>query len=140
MCVLIYDTSLVSILKALQIAGETLQKSPEAVPKFVVAFVEGEQYGSNGMALLRDAAKPLQVLGVTVYAVGIGNRLNRQELVTITESSEHIVNVTRFSDLLGQVEFIARLIGKKHLFSLTKKLRASVTVLKEGQKKDTESP
>lgn len=131
---------MISILKALQIAGETLQKSPEAVPKFVVAFVEGEQYGSNAMALLRDAAKPLQVLGVTVYAVGIGNRLNRQELITITESSEHIVNVTRFSDLLGQVEFIARLIGKKHLFSLTKKLRASVTVLKEGQKKDTESP
>lgn len=128
---------MISILKALQIAGETLQKSPQAVPKFVVAFVEGEQYGSNGMALLRDAAKPLQV---TVYAVGIGNRLNRQELVTITESSEHIVNVTRFSDLLGQVEFIARLIGKKHLFSLTKKLIASVTVLKEGQKKDTESP
>ena len=131
---------MISILKALEIADETLQKSPETVPKFVVAFVEGEQYGSNGMALLRDAAKPLQVLGVTVYAVGIGNRLNRQELVTITERSEHIVNVTRFSDLLGQVEFIARLIGKKYLFSLTKKLIASVTVLNEGQKKATESP
>ena len=63
--------------------------------------------------LLRNALQPLQALGVTVFVVGIGNRLNNQELLSMVQNSEHIVRVTGFADLLRQVESIAQLIGKK---------------------------
>ena len=98
--------------KALALAAETLQKSPQALPKFVVVLVEGQQYSSSSLALLRNAVRPLQALGVTVYVVGIGNRLNRQELVSMVQNTEHIVTVTGFADLLRQVESISQLIGK----------------------------
>lgn len=94
-------------------AGQTLQKSSQALPNFVVVFVEGRQYLSNSLVLLRNSVKPLQALGVTVFVVGIGNRLNSQELVSMVQNSEHIVRVTGFADLLRQVESIAQLIGKK---------------------------
>ena len=99
--------------KALTLAGQTLQKSSQALPNFVVVFVEGQQYLSSSLVLLRNAVQPLQALGVTVFVVGIGNRLNNQELVTMVQNSEHIVRVTGFADLLRQVESIAQLIGKK---------------------------
>lgn len=98
-------------LKALAIPAETLQKSPEAIPKFVVVLVEGQQYGSNGVALLRDAVRPFQSLGITVYIVAIGNRINRQELEAMVQRSEHVVTVTGFADLLRKVESISQLIG-----------------------------
>lgn len=99
--------------KALTLAGQTLQKSSQALPKFVVVLVEGQQYLSSSLVLLRNAVRPLQALGVTVFVVGIGNRLNNQELVSMVQNSEHIVRVTGFADLLRQVESIAQLIGKK---------------------------
>lgn len=95
----------------MSLAGETLQKSPQALPKFVVVLVEGQQYSSSSLSLLRNAVRPLQALGITVYVVGIGNRLNRQELVSMVQNSEHIVTVTGFADLLRQVESIAQLMG-----------------------------
>lgn len=98
--------------KALKLAGDTLQKSPEAIPKFVVVFVEGQQYLSDGVATLRDAVRPLQALGVAVFVVGIGNRLNRQELETLVQNSENIVTVSGFAELLRQVVSISQLIGK----------------------------
>ena len=73
----------------------------------------------NGIALLSDAVKPLQALGVTVFVVGIGNRLNNQELVTMTEKLEHIVNVTSFAELLQQVERLSKLIGESCLLCYT---------------------
>ena len=93
-------------------AGETLQKSSQALPQFVVIFVEGQQYLSSSLVLLRNAVKPLQALGITVFVVGIGNRLNNQELVSMVQNSEQIVRVTGFADLLRQVDSIAQLIGK----------------------------
>lgn len=99
--------------KALTLAGETLQKSSQALPKFVVVLVEGRQYLSSSLVLLRNAVEPLQALGVTVFVVGIGNRLNSQELVSMVQNSEQIVRVSGFADLLRQVESIAQLIGKK---------------------------
>ena len=98
--------------KALKLAGDTLQKSPEAIPKFVVVFVEGQQYLSDGVATLRDAVRPLQALGIVVFVVGIGNRLNRQELETLVQNSENIVTVAGFAELLRQVVSISQLIGK----------------------------
>lgn len=104
---------LLFLKKALTLAGQTLQKSSQALPNFVVVFVEGQQYLSSSLVLLRNAVKPLQALGVTVFVVGIGNRLNSQELVSMVQNSEHIVRVTGFADLLRQVESIAQLIGKR---------------------------
>lgn len=92
--------------KALTLAGETLQKSPQEIPKFVVVILEGQQY-SSGSLLLRDAVKPLQALGVTIYVVGIGEKLNRQELYTMVQTSRYIIQVPRFTELLRQMEFIA---------------------------------
>ena len=96
----------------MSLAGETLQKSPEELPKFLVVLVEGQQYPSSSLSLLRNAVAPLHAFGITVYVVGIGNRLDRQEIVSMAQNSEHIVTVTGFADLLRQVESIAQLIGK----------------------------
>ena len=95
------------------LAGETLKTSPEAIPKFVVVFVDGLQYLSNGQTLLRDAVRPLHALGVTVYVVGIGNRLNRQELEAMVQNSEHIFTVSDYAELLRHVGSISDLIGTR---------------------------
>lgn len=99
-------------MKALTLAGQTIQASPITAPKFVVVFVEGQQYVRNGATLLRNAVRPLQALGVTVYLVAIGNRINRQELTSMVQNSEHIVHVPDFTQLLQQVGEISNLIGE----------------------------
>ena len=79
----------------------------------MVVFVDGLQYLSNGKTLLRDAIRPLHALGVTVYVVGIGNRLNRPELEAMVQNSEHIVTVSDYAVLLRQVVSISDLIGRR---------------------------
>lgn len=77
-----------------------------------MVFVEGQQYVTNGAALLREAVRPLQALGVTVYLVAIGNKINRQELTSMVQNSEHIVRVPDFTQLLQGVGEISNLIGE----------------------------
>lgn len=96
--------------KALTLAGQTIQASPTSAPKYVVVFVEGQQYVTNGAALLREAVRPLQALGVAVYLVAIGNKINRQELTSMVQNSEHIVHVPDFTQLLQRVGEISNLI------------------------------
>lgn len=106
----VYDYNF--FLKALTLAGQTIQASPTSAPTFVVVFVEGQQYVTNGAALLREAVRPLQALGVTVYLVAIGNKINRQELTSMVQNSEHIVRVPDFTQLLQGVGEISNLIGE----------------------------
>lgn len=80
-------------------------------------FVEGQQYVTNGAALLREAVRPLQALGVTVYLVAIGNKINRQELTSMVQNSEHIVHVPDFTQLLQRVGEISNLIGETFALS-----------------------
>lgn len=103
--------------QALKLAGEILQRSPEAIPKFLVVFVEGQQYVSNGIALLREASRLFRTLGVTVYVVGIGNKLSRQELNSMVQNSEHIVTVSSYAEMLRHVGSLSDLIGMRPLYN-----------------------
>lgn len=116
-----YDVSfefcVLCFCQALKLAVEILQRSPEAIPKFLVVFVEGQQYVSNGIALLREAARPFRTLGVTVYVVGIGNKLSRQELNSMVQNSEHIVTVSSYEEMLRHVGSLSDLIGMRLLYN-----------------------
>ena len=92
-----------------------------------MVFVEGQQYVTNGAALLREAVRPLQALGVTVYLVAIGNKINRQELTSMVQNSEHIVRVPDFTQLLQGVGEISNLIGEIFVLLSVMQIQAELT-------------
>ena len=106
------DVTTYLIFKALLLASETLQASPQVVPKYVLVLVEGQQLTSSGIRSLAEAARPLHALGVTVYVVGIGASLNMKELLAMVHSPEYIITVPRFAELLRKVDSIAQHIGR----------------------------
>ncbi|XP_048581312.1 uncharacterized protein LOC5512067 isoform X7 [Nematostella vectensis] len=85
------------------------------VPKAAIVLTDGYQTTDRGPFIpMAEASRPLKDKGVHIYAIGIGTRLNRDELRDISSHPEKDVFVaSSFADLQNYVQDIARGICNK---------------------------
>ena len=67
-----------------------------------LAFVitDGKQSTKENYTRLSEASQGIKNKGVTVYALGVGNGVDRAELEEIASSSDYVSTASSFEDLL----------------------------------------
>ena len=74
------------------------------VPKFAFVLTDGAQTQTSGYTPLDRASKRLKDVGVRVIAIGIGKRVNTDELKQIASSDKDVIIAQSFDKLLAIVE------------------------------------
>jgi hypothetical protein len=77
------------------------------VRKVLVVLTDGRQTQDPDAVPLDVASKPLKDMGVKIYAVGVGHKIDLQELRQITEDPADVFTVDSFTALLGESQTIA---------------------------------
>ena len=73
----------------------------EDAKKVAILFTDGEQTTKdvNDLIPLSVAAGRLRDRGIVIFAVGIGSKVRKQQLVEIADSEEHVIMLRSFSEL-----------------------------------------
>lgn len=74
------------------------------VPKIAFVLTDGEQTTTSGYTPLDRAALTLKNVGVRIIAIGIGSKVNKDELKQIASSDKDVIVTKSFNDLLPIVE------------------------------------
>ena len=97
----------------------------EDVKKVAILFTDGEQttVGVNDLIPLEQAAGRLKERGIDIFAVGIGKKVKRQQLLKIASSAEYVIMLRSFAELQESVSKIAaftcqQVVGKSFVMSL----------------------
>jgi collagen type VI alpha len=69
-------------------------------PKLMVILTDGVQTPDPDAIPLGEAVIPLQTKGVTIFAVGVGSKINRNELRSMVQRDDDVFTATDFDDLL----------------------------------------
>ena len=78
------------------------------VPKIAFLLTDGEQTPAPGAMRLDRAAGLLKGAGVRLIAIGVGRRVNEEELKMIASSDEDVIITDDFDSLLAEVEPLTR--------------------------------
>ena len=81
----------------------------EDVEKIAILFTDGEQttIGVKDYIPLKEAAGSLKERGIVVFAVGIGGKVKRSQLLEIAGSAEYVIMLQSFAELQESVSKIA---------------------------------
>lgn len=81
----------------------------ENVTKIAILLTDGEQTTKNVNDLipLRVAANALKRRGITIFVIGIGPFINRNELLQIVDRSDQLIELSTFAELEEKVNDIA---------------------------------
>ena len=105
---LFYTQGLTRIDKALLLTASSvftaLAGSQPRVPKISILVTDGKNSPSADNVPLSNVSEPLRQKGVRIFAVGIGEGVDLQELLEITGRKEDVFLVNSFSSLLGEVD------------------------------------
>ena len=74
--------------------------------KTMIIITDGRQSVADTVSL-KDAVRSLKQLGVRIYAIGIGDEVDLNELQELTKSNEDIFTVNDFNDLANMANDIA---------------------------------
>ena len=95
----------------------------EDAKKVAILFTDGEQTteGVNDLIPLSVAAGRLRNQGIVIFAVGIGSKVRKQQLVEVADSEEHVIMLKSFSELRQSAVKIAstacqQVIGKFQIY------------------------
>jgi len=78
------------------------------VPKIAFVLTDGEQTQTTREIRLDREAGLLKRVGVRLIAIGVGQRVNKEELKMIASSDEDVIITKDFDSLLGEVEPLTR--------------------------------
>ncbi len=97
----------------------------ENVTKVAIFFTDGIQttQGVDDLIPISDVASRLRERGIVIFAVGIGNGVERKQLLEIAGREEYVIMMTSFSDLEQSAAKIAALtcqqvVGKFDIYHL----------------------
>ncbi|XP_046846522.1 uncharacterized protein LOC124440254 isoform X2 [Xenia sp. Carnegie-2017] len=78
--------------------------------KIAILFTDGEQTtrGINDLIPLREAADKLRERDITVFAVGIGKSVRKDQLLEIAKTSEYIITLSSFNELEAKTRKMAK--------------------------------
>ena len=97
--------------KALQLAYSELLTNRggvrPGVAKAVVLLTDGRQSPAPDRTDLKEAAAPLLSTGVRIFAVGIGNDVDKRELQLIVEKPEDVIVAESFDELALRVRQVS---------------------------------
>ena len=100
---LFHRRSMTRIDLALRYASESLFLKPRpSVISIAVVMTDGVQTPGPGVESLGEAVLPLRSKGVRVLAVGVGPRVNRNELKELVTSQEDVFQMSSFQELLDK--------------------------------------
>ena len=93
--------------KALQLASTELQTKRSGaragVAKVIIVLTDGRQSKAPDGLDLQKAAAPLLSAGVRIFAVGIGNEVDENELQLIVENGDDVIVVPSYDGLATRV-------------------------------------
>lgn len=100
------------------VMSRTFQSARPNVRKVLVLLTDGRQTQDPDVVALDVASKPLKDMGVKIYAVGVGHKIDKNELEQIASKPSDVFTVDSFTALLGESQTIAAkacgdVIGKK---------------------------
>lgn len=72
------------------------------LPKLMVILTDGVQTPDPDAIPLSEAVIPLQNKGVTIFAVGVGSKINHNELRSMVQRDDDVFTATDFDDLLNK--------------------------------------
>lgn len=100
---LTHKRSMTRIDLALRFAAESLFLNPRSsVSSIAVVMTDGIQTPGSGVEPLGQAVVPLRSKGVRVLAVGVGPRVDRNELKDLVTSQEDVFQMSSFQELLDK--------------------------------------
>lgn len=100
---LTHKRSMTRIDLALRYAAESLFLNPRlSVDSIAVVMTDGLQTPGPGVEPLGQAVLPLRSKGVRVLAVGVGPRVNRNELKDLVTSQDDVFQMSSFQELLDK--------------------------------------
>ena len=111
--------------KALEIAGkDVFPFARKDVHQIAMVITDGEQTQEEDTKDLKEVSEPLRKAGVQVLALGIGSRVNPDELRLMVERDEDVLLAKNFDDLMVKVDSFIKstceLAGKCALFPMDK--------------------
>lgn len=100
---LTHRRSMTRIDRALRYASETLFANPRSsVVSIAVVMTDGVQTPGPDVEPLDQAVLPLRSKGVRVLAVGVGPRVDREELKQLVTSQEDVFQMSSFQELVDK--------------------------------------
>jgi hypothetical protein len=97
--------------RALKLAREHIMSEDsgarEAVPKAVVLITDGGSGAKSKMAIQRRAHELKDLDGATVVVLGVGEKVDRQEMRQIVSDPEHAYLVSGYDDIMQFVKLTA---------------------------------
>lgn len=100
---LAHRRSMTRIDRALRYASDTLFANPRpSITSIAVVMTDGVQTPDPALEPLGQAVAPLHSKGVRVLAVGVGPRVNRNELKELVKREEDVFQMSSFEDLLNK--------------------------------------
>ena len=95
--------------RALDVAAtEVFPESRKDVLKTALLITEGTHTKDDNAKDLREASEPLRKAGVRVLVVGVGSRVDKDELRLVTETDDDVMLASDFDDLLRKVDDVTR--------------------------------
>ena len=100
---LAHRRSMTRIDRALRYTSNTLFANPRpSVISIAVVMTDGVQTPDPGLEPLGQAVAPLHSKGVRVLVVGVGPRVNRNEVKELVKREEDMFEMSSFEDLLNK--------------------------------------
>ena len=112
--------SMTRIDRALRYASETLFANPRrSLISIAVVMTDGVQTPGPDVEPLGQAVLPLRLKGVRVLAVGVGPRVNRNELRDLVTSQEDVFQMSSFQELINKsTELLETVCPRKYTEAL----------------------
>lgn len=101
---LVHERGFTRIDKALEVSTkEVFPFARKGVHKIAFVITDGEQTQAPDAKDLKEVSEPLRKAGVQVLALGIGSKVNPDELRLIVEKNEDVLLAKSFEDLIQRV-------------------------------------
>ena len=99
--------------KALRLAVRMFRDHVRPGPRAVVLFTSGPQNITESVDL-DGAVKQLELLGARIYVIAIGNQVRSHEVRSLVNSSDDVIKIPSFFQLMTELHAIGRHIVLTH--------------------------